>query len=107
MNAQELIGKTNDELKDMSLNLHKEQFTMRMQHAAGQLSNPARLREVRRDIARVKTALNGGLNQAAAGGAPKAPKAKKASNKPVPQMKTTANVKAAPKKPAAKKATKE
>lgn len=108
MKAQELIGKTADELKDMSLNLHKEQFTMRMQHAAGQLSNPARLREVRRDIARVKTAQNGGLTQATAtAGAPKAPKAKKASNKPVPQMKTTANVKAAPKKPAAKKAVKE
>ena len=101
MQAQELVGKTQDELQDNLLQLRKEQFELRMQKISGQLTNPRRLAEVRKDIARVKTAQNGGLSQSQAG--VKAPKAKKASNKPVPQMKTTANVKAAPKKAAAKK----
>lgn len=93
------------------MQLRKEQFELRMQKISGQLTNPNRLTQVRKDIARVKTAQNGGLSQSKAG--VKAPKAPKASNKPVPQMKTTANVKAEPakkpaaKKPAAKKAAKE
>jgi large subunit ribosomal protein L29 len=102
MNAQDLIGKTTDELKDNLLTLRKEQFALRMQHATGQLTNPSRLREIRRDIARVKTAQNGGLATAATAKPAKAPKAKAASNKPVPQMKTTST-----RKPAAKKAGKE
>lgn len=106
MQAQELIGKTADELKDSIMQLRKEQFELRLQIAAGQATNPRRLSEIRKDIARVKTAQNGGLQKSQAG-AVKTPKAPKASNKPVPQMKTTANVKAAPKKAAAKKATKE
>lgn len=65
VNASELVGKTPDELQDNLMSLRKEQFTLRMQHAAGQLANPMRLREIRRDIARVKTAQNGGQAQPA------------------------------------------
>jgi large subunit ribosomal protein L29 len=59
MKASELIGKTADELKDNLLALKKEQFNLRFQRATGQLENTARVRQVRRDIARIKTALVG------------------------------------------------
>jgi large subunit ribosomal protein L29 len=44
-----------DQLSDEMLNLKKEQFNLRFQRATGQLENTGRVREVRRDIARVKT----------------------------------------------------
>ena len=44
-----------DQLNDELINLKKEQFNLRFQGATGQLENVARVREVRRDIARVKT----------------------------------------------------
>ena len=44
-----------DQLSDELLNLKKEQFNLRFQRATGQLENTGRVREVRRDIARVKT----------------------------------------------------
>ena len=46
---------TPDQLGDELLNLKKEQFNLRFQRATGQLENTARVREVRRDIARLKT----------------------------------------------------
>jgi large subunit ribosomal protein L29 len=46
---------TADQLQDELLNLKKEQFNLRFQRATGQLENTGRVREVRRDIARVKT----------------------------------------------------
>ncbi len=46
---------TPDQLSDELLNLKKEQFNLRFQRATGQLENVARVREVRRDIARVRT----------------------------------------------------
>ena len=46
---------TTDQLQDELLNLKKEQFNLRFQGATGQLENVARVREVRRDIARVRT----------------------------------------------------
>ncbi len=57
MKAQDLRGKTADELNDELLTLRKEQFNLRFQKASGQLENTARVRQVRRDIARIKTAL--------------------------------------------------
>lgn len=57
MKISELVGKTPDQLNDMLLDLRKEQFNLRFQAATGQLANTARVREVRRDIARVKTTL--------------------------------------------------
>ncbi len=55
--AQELRGKTADELNDELMSLRKEQFNLRFQRATGQLNNTARVRTVRRDIARIKTLL--------------------------------------------------
>jgi large subunit ribosomal protein L29 len=46
---------TDDQLKDEITKLKKEQFNLRFQRATGQLENTGRVREVRRDIARVKT----------------------------------------------------
>jgi large subunit ribosomal protein L29 len=45
-----------DQLDDELIKLKKEQFNLRFQRATGQLANTARVREVRRDIARIKTA---------------------------------------------------
>ena len=58
MNAKELNGKTPDQLKDQLVALKKEAFNLRFQQATGQLENTARMRVVRRDVARVKTVLS-------------------------------------------------
>ena len=57
MNAEDLRTKTEDELKQSLIDLRKEAFNLRFQQASGQLENTARVREVRRDIARIKTVL--------------------------------------------------
>ncbi len=57
MKAGELRTKSEDELKDSLLGLRKEAFNLRFQRASGQLENTARIREVRRGIARIKTVL--------------------------------------------------
>jgi large subunit ribosomal protein L29 len=53
----DLRAKTPDELKDQLVGLKKEQFNLRFQRATQQLESPARVRTVRRAIARVKTIL--------------------------------------------------
>ncbi|MEY2956378.1 MAG: 50S ribosomal protein L29 [Gemmobacter sp.] len=58
MNAQELRTKTPDELRDALVQLKKEAFNLRFQQATNQLENTARVRVVRRDVARIKTVLN-------------------------------------------------
>lgn len=58
MKANELRDKTPDQLRDELVNLKKEAFNLRFQQATGQLENPARLRDVKRGAARVKTILN-------------------------------------------------
>jgi large subunit ribosomal protein L29 len=55
MKAGELRDKTLDQLDDELVKLKKEQFNLRFQRASGQLENVARIRQVRRDIARLKT----------------------------------------------------
>ncbi len=57
MKAEELKGKSSDELKKMLVEMRKEQFNLRFQKSGGQLENTAQMRRVRRDIARVKTFL--------------------------------------------------
>jgi len=57
MKAEDLRPRTTDELQAALLDLKKEQFNLRFQGATGQLENTARVRQVRRDIARVKTLL--------------------------------------------------
>ena len=55
MNGVEIRIKTDDELKTMLLALKREAFNLRFQRASGQLENTARMRAVRRDVARIKT----------------------------------------------------
>ena len=55
MKASDARAMTVDQLDDEVLKLKKEQFNLRFQRATGQLENTARVREVRRDIARMKT----------------------------------------------------
>ena len=59
MKTEELKGKSRDELTGLLGDLQKEQFNLRFQKASGQLENTARVRVVRRDIARIKTLLGG------------------------------------------------
>ena len=58
MNADELRQKTPDQLRDQLVALKKEAFNLRFQKATNQMENTARMRQVRRDAARVKTVLN-------------------------------------------------
>ena len=55
--ATELRTKTPDQLSDRLVELKKEQFNLRFQRASGQLENTARVRQVRREIATIKTLL--------------------------------------------------
>jgi large subunit ribosomal protein L29 len=65
MNATELRDKTPDELREQLTQLKKEAFNLRFQKATNQLENTARMRQVRRDTARVMTVLNEKAAQAA------------------------------------------
>ena len=58
MDAKELSSKTPDLLRDELVALKKEAFNLRFQKATGAIENTARIRQVRRDVARVKTVLN-------------------------------------------------
>ncbi len=55
MKASDVKAMTDDQLKDELLVLKKEQFNLRFQSATGQIENTARIREVRRSVARIKT----------------------------------------------------
>ncbi|WP_017999563.1 50S ribosomal protein L29 [Paracoccus sp. N5] len=66
MKAQELKEKTPEQLREQLLSLKKEAFNLRFQQATGQLESTARMRAVRRDLARVKTILNQKAAEAAA-----------------------------------------
>jgi large subunit ribosomal protein L29 len=57
MKAEEVRAKTPDELSDALIELKKEAFNLRFQRATGQLENTVRMRNVRHDIARIKTQL--------------------------------------------------
>ncbi|MFS8038786.1 50S ribosomal protein L29 [Xanthobacter sp. AM11] len=56
MKAEDVRALSPDQLADELLKLKKEQFNLRFQKATGQLENTARSKEIRRDIARIKTA---------------------------------------------------
>lgn len=58
MKAEDVRSKSHDELTSELVNLKKEAFNLRFQAASGQLENTARVRQVRRDIARIQTILN-------------------------------------------------
>lgn len=55
MKASDVKLMTPDQLKDELIKLKKEQFNLRFQKATGQIENTARVRRIRRDIARIKT----------------------------------------------------
>jgi large subunit ribosomal protein L29 len=109
MKAGQIRGLTPDQLGDELVKLKKEQFNLRFQAASGQLENTARVRQIRRDIARIKTIARqapqpeGALKIKA----PAEPKAKpaakpKTKTKAAPKPKTTKTTPKAAKAKAAK-----
>ncbi len=67
MKPGDLRVRTEDELTEQVETLGKEIFNLRFQRASGQLENTARVRQVRRDIARIKTILGERRRQASPG----------------------------------------
>jgi large subunit ribosomal protein L29 len=65
-NVADLKTKTDDELSVQLVELKREQFNLRFQAATSQLEKPSRVREVRRDIARIKTLQSERASAAAA-----------------------------------------
>lgn len=57
MKAEQVRDMTEDQLRDELAKLKKEQFNLRFQRASGQLENTARIRDIRRGVARVQTIL--------------------------------------------------
>ncbi len=57
MKASDLRSKSKDELREVLVGLKKEQLNPRFQAASGQLENTARVRQIRRDVARIQTIL--------------------------------------------------
>jgi large subunit ribosomal protein L29 len=55
MKIEDIRAMSDDQRADAILNLKKERFNLRFQRATGQLENTSRMRETRRDIARIKT----------------------------------------------------
>ena len=55
MKVDDIRAMTPDQMDDAILNLKKERFNLRFQRATGQLENTSRMKEARRDIARIKT----------------------------------------------------
>ena len=81
MKASDARTMTVDQLDDEVLKLKKEQFNLRFQRATGQLENTSRVREVRRDIARMITIARQKRAGAAPAGKPAAAKPKRAAVK--------------------------
>ena len=55
MKPTDIRAMSDDEMKDRLVELKKEQFNLRFQRATGQMENTARMRQIRRDIARIHT----------------------------------------------------
>ena len=90
MKAQEIRHMTLDELDEQLAKLKKEQFNLRFQRASGQLENTARVREVRRDIARLKTVAQSKRSGTAKAGSNKPAAAKPPAAKRAPKRAKTA-----------------
>ena len=95
MKAAQVRGFTPDQLGDELVKLKKEQFNLRFQAASGQLENTARVRQIRRDIARIKTIARQAPQAEGAVKikAPAEPKAKPSEAKPKPKTKAAAKPK--------------
>jgi len=59
----ELAGKSIEELAQLEAELAAKRFTLRFQHAVGQVENTAEIRKTRRELARVKSAIKSKLAQ--------------------------------------------
>ena len=95
MKAHQVRSMTVDQLDDELIKLKKEQFNLRFQAASGQLENTARVRQIRRDIARIKTisrqtpaAAKGEAKADVKGKAKAEPKAKPAKTKATTKSKS-------------------
>ena len=66
MKAQDIKQMTDDQLQEKLIELKKEQFNLRFQSATGQVENTARIRQVRRGVAQIKTVQNERSRQAQA-----------------------------------------
>lgn len=109
MKAAQVRGLTPDQLGDELTKLKKEQFNLRFQAASGQLENTARVRVIRRDIARIQTIAAEkakGVEPRAKTAPEPAPKPKPAAKKKAAKPKAAAKAEAKPraKKPSAKAA---
>ena len=89
MKAAQVRGLTEDQRSDELIKLKKEQFNLRFQATSGQLENTARVRQIRRDIARIKTLAR----QDAAGQSPAVAAKPKAEPKPKAEKKAKAEAK--------------
>jgi len=94
MKAHQVRSLTPDQLDDELVKLKKEQFNLRFQAASGQLENTARVRQIRRDVARIKTIARQapqpeGAVKIKAPAEPKAKPAAKTKAKAVAKPKTT------------------
>ena len=69
MKPSDIRAMSDDEMKDQLIALKKEQFNLRFQRASGQLENTARMRQIRRDIARIYTIARTKQAEAAIAGA--------------------------------------
>ena len=58
MKVKDLKEMTMEELDQQLADIKKEQFNLQLQHVSGQLENPARVKELRRTVARIKTIQN-------------------------------------------------
>jgi large subunit ribosomal protein L29 len=65
MKMTEVLALSNVQVKDEILKLKKEQLNLRFQRASGQLENSSRIRQIRRDIARLKTVHTASAKSAA------------------------------------------
>ncbi len=83
MKPSDLRGMSPDQLDDEFMKLKKERFNLRFQRATGQLENTSRVRQVRRDIARIKTiAAQKRVGQSPAAAATETKAARKRSARP-------------------------
>ena len=90
MKAADIRAMTIDQIDDEVLKLKKEHFNLRFQRASGQLENTARVREVRRDIARLKTIAQSKRSGTAKAGSNKPAAAKPPAAKRAPKRAKTA-----------------
>jgi large subunit ribosomal protein L29 len=104
MKAGQVRGMTEDQLSDELVKLKKEQFNLRFQAASGQLENTARVRQIRRDIARIQTIARQkpATESRAKRKTPAEPKPKVKPKKAATKPKAEAKAKAKPKKPSPK-----